>query len=65
MIWVLQETLLTGVPVGSSQFIDGRGVQLLFSSIRMWLTPFIETPAAEQGGPVDFALQTKINELRW
>jgi len=58
-------TLMYGTSIGGNEWIDGIGVQPLFSRIRWWLSPFLDAPTAEEGGLADFDYAAKIDDLRW
>ncbi|KAI5477342.1 Zn(2)-C7 fungal-type transcription factor [Pseudohyphozyma bogoriensis] len=39
--------------------------RIVFRSVKQWLPTFLDTPAAEEGGPADFDFATKVEELGW
>ncbi|KAI5475997.1 MFS multidrug transporter [Pseudohyphozyma bogoriensis] len=62
---VFSMILKQGIAIGSPEALDVRGVQMIFSSLPLWIPAFLETPVTEEGGPEGFDYNTKIEELTW
>ncbi|KAI5477344.1 Zn(2)-C7 fungal-type transcription factor [Pseudohyphozyma bogoriensis] len=59
------DVLRAGLALGSSEALDNRNVQMIFSCVEEWLPVFLDMPTAEEGGAADFDLDRKIDELGW
>ncbi|KAM0746381.1 hypothetical protein T439DRAFT_329825 [Meredithblackwellia eburnea MCA 4105] len=60
IISLLKANITSGISYGILT-----GAQILFSRLPFWLQIVIDTPVTEEGGPVGFTFEDKLDDLRW
>ncbi|SCV70980.1 BQ2448_3742 [Microbotryum intermedium] len=64
VIGVLEETIQLDLPLGMFDWLDVRGIQILFSRIPLWAKVLVDVPVIEQDGPFsDWTFAAKLETL--
>lgn len=59
-----QEVLDQGIPLGTHEWLDVRGAQLLFGRLPVWSRLIVERPTEEEGGWPGYSIRDKVDDLR-
>ncbi|KAM0754351.1 hypothetical protein T439DRAFT_376848 [Meredithblackwellia eburnea MCA 4105] len=65
ILHVMGDAMENGLPLGSTEWVDSRAAQVLFSTLPAWLSLIVDTPTEEEGGPQDFTFDVKVQDLTW
>ncbi|GAA5994403.1 uncharacterized protein JCM10292_002041 [Rhodotorula paludigena] len=64
IIAALKDLLDAGIPLGNHEWLDARGMLILFSRLPHWSPIIVRQATAEEGGPPNFTFADKLQDLQ-